>query len=49
MRNADKIEVDYVEKKHVKKTPGTRPGFVIYYTNYSLVIDSDISGIEQIH
>ncbi len=48
MRNADKIEVDYVEKKHVKKTPGTRPGFVIYYTNYSFVIDSDISGIEQI-
>ena len=48
MRDADKIEVDYVEKKHVKKTPGTKPGFVIYYTNYSLVIDSDISGIEQI-
>lgn len=49
MRDADKIEIDYVEKKHVKKTPGTKPGFVIYYTNYSLVIDSDISGIEQIH
>lgn len=49
MRDADKIEVDYVEKKHVKKTPGTRPGFVIYYTNYSFVIDSDISGIEQVH
>lgn len=49
MRNADKIEIDYVEKKHVKKTPGAKPGFVIYYTNYSLVIDSDISGIEEVH
>ena len=49
MRNADKIEIDYVEKKYVKKTPGAKPGFVIYYTNYSLVIDSDISGIEEIH
>lgn len=49
MRNADKIEIDYVEKKYVKKTPGAKPGFVIYYTNYSLVIDSDISGIKEIH
>lgn len=49
MRNADKIEIDYVEKKYVKKTPGAKPGFVIYYTNYSLVIDSDISGIEEVH
>lgn len=49
MRNADKIEIDYVEKKYVKKTPGAKLGFVIYYTNYSLVIDSDISGIEEIH
>lgn len=48
MRNADKIEIDYVEKKHVKKTPGAKPGFVIYYTNYSLVIDSDISDIKEV-
>ena len=42
----DKVEIDYVEKKHVKKPNGAKPGFVVYYTNYSLVIDSDISGIE---
>ena len=35
----------YIEKKHVKKVNGARPGFVIYHTNYSLVIDSDISGL----
>ena len=44
-RGGDKVEIDYVEKKHVKKPGGARPGFVVYYTNYSLVIDSDISGL----
>ena len=44
-RGGDKVEIDYVEKKHVKKPGGGRPGFVVYYTNYSLVIDSDISGL----
>lgn len=47
-RNAEKVEIDYVEKKHVKKTNGGKPGFVIYHTNYSMIIDSNISGIEQI-
>ncbi len=45
-QGSDKVEIDYVEKKHVKKPNGAKPGFVVYYTNYSLVIDSDISGIE---
>lgn len=45
-RGNDKIEVDYVEKKHVKKPSGGKPGFVVYYTNYSLVTDSDISSIQ---
>lgn len=47
-RNAEKVEIDYVEKKHVKKTNGGKPGFVIYHTNYSMLIDSNISGIQQI-
>lgn len=47
MRNADKIEIDYIEKKHVKKPTGGKPGFVVYYTNYSLIIDSDISEIKE--
>ena len=45
MRGSDKVEIDYIQKKHVKKPNGAKPGFVVYYTNYSLVIDSDISGI----
>lgn len=48
MRGSDKVEIDYVEKKHVKKPGGAKPGFVVYYTNYSLVIDSDISGIPMV-
>lgn len=40
------MEIDYIQKKHVKKPNGAKPGFVVYYTNYSLVIDSDISNIK---
>lgn len=47
-RGADKVEIDYVEKKHVKKPNGAKPGFVVYYTNYSLMIDSDISQIQKL-
>ena len=44
-RGGDKVEIDYVQKKQVKKPGGSKPGFVVYYTNYSLMIDSDISGL----
>lgn len=47
-RGSEKIEIDYIEKKHVKKPKGGKPGFVVYYTNYSLMIDSDISQIKQL-
>ena len=47
-RGQDKVEIDYIQKKHVKKPNAAKPGFVVYYTNYSLMIDSDISGIAQI-
>ncbi|MGE9948718.1 Rqc2 family fibronectin-binding protein [Coprococcus catus] len=45
---SEKVEIDYVEKKHVKKPNGSKPGFVVYYTNYSMMIDSDISGIQEV-
>ena len=44
-RNSAKVEIDYVEKKHVKKPNGGKPGFVVYYTNYSMAIEPDISKI----
>lgn len=45
-RGQEKVEIDYIEKKHVKKVAGAKPGFVIYHTNYSMVIGTDISGIQ---
>jgi len=47
-REQEKVEIDYVQKKHVKKPNGSKPGFVVYYTNYSMAIDSDISGIRLV-
>lgn len=46
-RGQDKVEIDYIQKKHVKKPAGAKPGFVIYHTNYSLMAGSDISSIKQ--
>lgn len=45
---SQKVEVDYIEKKHVKKAKGQKPGFVIYHTNYSLIADTDISMLKEI-
>ena len=42
-RGADKVEIDYVKKKEVKKPGGAKPGFVVYYTNYSMIARPDIS------
>ncbi len=47
-RDSDKVEVDYVQKKHVKKPGGSKPGFVVYYTNYSMVASPDITKIELV-
>ena len=47
-RDNDKVEIDYLQKKNVKKPNKSAPGFVVYYTNYSLTIQPDISGIEQL-
>lgn len=41
-RTAPKVEVDYIQKKHVKKPNSSKPGFVVYYTNYSLMAVPDI-------
>lgn len=43
----DKVEVDYVLKKEVKKPAGSKPGFVVYYTNYSMIASTFIDEIKQ--
>lgn len=47
-KQAPKVEIDYTQKKNLKKPNGAKPGFVVYYTNYSLMIEPDISGIQQV-
>lgn len=36
-RNQEKVEIDYTQKKNLKRVNGAAPGFVIYHTNYSMV------------
>ena len=46
-RTAPKVEIDYLQKKNVKKPAGAKPGFVVYYTNYSLMAVPDISSLSE--
>jgi len=46
-RLAPKVEIDYTQRKNIRKPSGAKPGFVIYHTNYSLLIEPDISTIKQ--
>ena len=39
------VEIDYIKRKHIKKVAASKPGFVIYHTNYSLVAKPDISNL----
>lgn len=45
-RDAEKLEIDYLQRKNVKKPNGSAPGFVVYYTNYSMAIHPDTAGLE---
>lgn len=47
-RENEKVEIDYTEKKNVKKPNKGKPGFVVYYTNYSLIATPDLSGLTLI-
>ena len=47
-RDAGKVEIDYMPLKNVKKPGGAKPGFVVYYSNYSMVADTDISSLTQV-
>ena len=40
-KNSNKLEIDYTQKKNVKKPGGGKPGFVVYYTNYSILASKD--------
>ena len=47
-RTAPKVEIDYIQKKQVKKPAGAKPGFVVYYTNYSLMAEPSLKGVREV-
>ncbi len=46
--DGEKLEVDYTQKKNVKKPKGGKLGFVVYYTNYSMLATLDISMLTEV-
>jgi predicted ribosome quality control (RQC) complex YloA/Tae2 family protein len=47
-RKAPKVEVDYTERRNLRKKNGGKPGFVTYHTNYSLMATPDISSLRRV-
>ena len=47
-REQGKVEIDYLERRNVKKPSGAAPGFVVYYTNYSILARTDISALREV-
>ena len=47
-REQGKVEIDYLLRRNVKKPGGAKPGFVVYYTNYSILARADITGLTQV-
>jgi predicted ribosome quality control (RQC) complex YloA/Tae2 family protein len=48
LRDTTKADIDYIQKKHVKKPNGSKPGFVVYYTNYSMAVTPSIEGLREV-
>jgi predicted ribosome quality control (RQC) complex YloA/Tae2 family protein len=46
-KNSSTVEVDYTKKSNIKKPPNAKPGFVIYDTNYSMLVEPNIEGIKR--
>ena len=42
------VEVDYTLVRNVKKPAGTKPGFVIYHTNWSCIVTPDAEKIKTL-
>lgn len=43
-----KTQIDYTQKKNLIKPPASPSGYVIYHTNYSMIIDNDISNLRPV-
>ena len=47
-RMAPKVEIDYTIRKNLRRPNSARPGFVVYYTNYSLMASPSVFGLRQV-
>ena len=47
-RENDKVEIDYLQKKNVKKPAGAAAGFVVYYTNYSIMVSPTLEHVKLV-
>ncbi len=47
-RDTDKVEIDYLQKKNVKKPASAVAGFVVYYTNYSMIATPTLEHVKLI-
>ena len=47
-RQAPKVEIDYTLKKNLRKPNGSKPGFVVYYTNYSMMAEPNIRNLQEV-
>ncbi len=45
-RLSPKVEVDYLLCKGLKKVPGAAPGFVLYHSNWSILVSPDNKGLQ---
>lgn len=45
-KNSNSVEVDYTKKTNIKKPISQKPGFVIYDTNYSMIVSPNIDRIK---
>lgn len=47
-RSSANVPVDYTPRRHVRKPSGSRPGYVIYFTNQTIYVTPDESSLAAI-
>ncbi|MCR4695035.1 MAG: NFACT family protein [Pseudobutyrivibrio sp.] len=47
-RDSAKVEIDYLQKKNVKKPASAVAGFVVYYTNYSMMASPTLEHVKLV-
>ena len=47
-RNTPKVEIDYSQKKNIKKPQKAAAGFVVYYTNYSIMVSPTLEHVRLV-